>query len=50
MPLGAGARGTHSMTQLPPEPLVPGNTLITATPEEGRVLATIAPANNDGRK
>lgn len=27
------------MTQLPPEPLVPNNTLITATPEEGRALA-----------
>ncbi len=27
------------MTQIPPEPLVPGNTLITATPEEGRALA-----------
>jgi len=27
------------MTQLPPEPLVPGNSLITRTPEEGRALA-----------
>ena len=27
------------MTQIPPEPLVPGNTLTTATPEEGRALA-----------
>lgn len=27
------------MSQLPPEPLVPNNTLITATPEEGRALA-----------
>ena len=27
------------MTQLPPEPLVPDNTLITPTPEEGRALA-----------
>ena len=27
------------MTQIPPEPLVPNNTLITATPEEGRALA-----------
>lgn len=27
------------MTQLPKEPLVPNNTLITATPEEGRALA-----------
>jgi hypothetical protein len=27
------------MTRLPPEPLVPNNTLITATPEEGRALA-----------
>jgi hypothetical protein len=27
------------MTQIPPETLVPGNTLITATLEEGRALA-----------
>lgn len=27
------------MTQIPPEPLVPNNTLITASPEEGRALA-----------
>jgi hypothetical protein len=27
------------MTQLPPEGLVPNNTLITSTPEEGRALA-----------
>jgi Hexameric tyrosine-coordinated heme protein (HTHP) len=27
------------MTQLPAEPLVPNNTLITNTPEEGRALA-----------
>ena len=27
------------MTQAPPEPLVPNNTLITRTPEEGRALA-----------
>ncbi len=27
------------MTDVPPEPLVPNNTLITATPEEGRALA-----------
>ena len=27
------------MTQIPPEPLVPNNTLITKTPEEGRALA-----------
>lgn len=25
--------------KVPPEPLVPGNSLITATPEEGRALA-----------
>ena len=31
------------MTQVPPEPLIPNNTLITQTPEEGRALAiTIA--------
>jgi len=29
----------HSVTQVPPEPLVPKNTLITAAPEEGRALA-----------
>jgi hypothetical protein len=29
------------MTQLPPEPLIPGNSLITATPEEGRALAIL---------
>ena len=27
------------MTQAPPEPLVPNNTLITRSPEEGRALA-----------
>jgi Hexameric tyrosine-coordinated heme protein (HTHP) len=27
------------MTEVPPEPLVPNNTLITATAEEGRALA-----------
>jgi hypothetical protein len=27
------------MTQIPSEPLIPNNTLITATPEEGRALA-----------
>jgi hypothetical protein len=27
------------MTQVPPEPLIPNNTLITKTPEEGRALA-----------
>ena len=27
------------MTQLQPEPLIPNNTLITQTPEEGRALA-----------
>ena len=27
------------MTQVPPEKLVPDNSLITATPEEGRALA-----------
>ena len=33
--------GKPSMTQLPPEPLVPGNSLITATAEEGRALAIL---------
>jgi len=27
------------MTKVPTTPLIPGNTLITATPEEGRALA-----------
>ena len=27
------------MTKIPPESLVPGNSLITATPEDGRALA-----------
>ena len=27
------------MTQIPAEPLIPNNTLITATPEEGKALA-----------
>lgn len=27
------------MTSLPPEPLVPNNSLVTSTPEEGRALA-----------
>jgi len=30
------------MTRLPPAPLVPNNTLITATPEEGRAFITLA--------
>ena len=29
------------MTKLPPEPLVPNNSLITRTPEEGRALAIL---------
>lgn len=29
------------MTKIPAEPLVPGNTLIAATPEEGRALAIL---------
>ena len=29
------------MTQIPAEPLVPNNTLITASPEEGRALAIL---------
>ena len=32
------------MTQVPPEELVPGNSLITATPEEGRALAISPPS------
>jgi len=30
------------MTRLPPAPLVPNNTLITATAEEGRAFITLA--------
>ena len=29
------------MTRIPPEPLVPANTLITKSPEEGRALAIL---------
>lgn len=29
------------MTKLPPEPLVPNNSLITKTPEDGRALAIL---------
>jgi hypothetical protein len=29
------------VTKLPPEPLVPNNSLITKTPEEGRALAIL---------
>jgi hypothetical protein len=29
------------MTRVPPEPLVPNNSLITQTPEEGRALAIV---------
>ena len=36
MTLGAIAQDKD---KLPPEPLVPGNSLITKTPEEGRALA-----------
>jgi Hexameric tyrosine-coordinated heme protein (HTHP) len=35
------APGKGDMTQIPPEPLVPGNTLITASPEAGRALAIL---------
>jgi hypothetical protein len=33
------AIGARAQDKLPPEPLVPGNSLITATAEEGRALA-----------
>ena len=35
-----------SMTQVPQKPLVPGNSLITATPEEGRALAIMLARNS----
>ena len=34
------------MTQVPQKPLVPNNTLITATPEEGRALAVMLARNS----
>ncbi len=37
--LSAMSLGAFAQDKLPPEPLVPGNSLITKTPEEGRALA-----------
>jgi Hexameric tyrosine-coordinated heme protein (HTHP) len=34
------------MTQVPQKPLVPNNTLITTTPEEGRALAVMLARNS----
>ena len=34
------------MTQVPQKPLVPNNTLITKTPEEGRALAVLLARNS----
>jgi hypothetical protein len=34
------------MTQVPQKPLVPGNSLITGTPEEGRALAIMLARNS----
>jgi hypothetical protein len=34
------------MTQVPQKPLVPNNTLITPTPEEGRALAVMLARNS----
>jgi len=34
------------MTQVPQKPLVPNNTLITKTPEDGRALATMLARNS----
>ncbi len=34
------------MTQVPQKPLVPNNSLITATPEEGRALAVMLARNS----
>jgi hypothetical protein len=36
----------QSMTQVPQKPLVPDNTLITKTPEEGRALAIMLARNS----
>jgi hypothetical protein len=39
-------RRIQSMTQVPQKPLVPDNTLITKTPEEGRPLAIMLARNS----
>jgi Hexameric tyrosine-coordinated heme protein (HTHP) len=39
-------RGIQFMTQVPQKPLVPNNTLITKTPEEGRALAVMLARNS----
>jgi hypothetical protein len=39
-------RRVRSMTQVPQKPLVPNNTLITKTPEEGRALAVMLARNS----
>jgi hypothetical protein len=39
-------RRIQSMTQVPQKPLVPNNTLITSTPEEGRALAVMLARNS----
>jgi hypothetical protein len=36
----------QSMTQVPQKPLVPNNTLMTKTPEEGRALAVMLSRNS----
>jgi hypothetical protein len=46
-----GGTGSHQkrvrlMTQVPQKPLVPDNTLITKTPEEGRALAVMLARNS----
>jgi hypothetical protein len=38
--------GMQPMTQVPQKPLVPDNTLITKTPEEGRALAVMLARNS----
>src|ERR1700710_957424 len=42
----ASKRRVQSMTQVPQKPLVPDNTLITKTPEEGRALAIMLARNS----
>ena len=39
-------RRVQSMTQVPQKPLVPNNTLMTKTPEEGRALALMLARNS----
>jgi hypothetical protein len=42
----ASKKEKQPMTQVPQKPLVPNNTLITRTPEEGRALAMMLARNS----